>query len=70
MKTVLAAFGVLWLVGRISRRSPNHPANSVPQLLSQVPEVQFRLDATAAGADETAQIQGSMILGEDGGEGE
>lgn len=67
MKTVLLVIGGLWLVGRISRRSPNHPANAVPALLAQQPaQVSFSGSVTAA--DETAQIQGSMILGEGGGE--
>lgn len=66
MKTVLAVIGTLWIVGRLSRRSPHHPANAIPALL---PDVISNQPAPVNGTwQETAQIQGSVILGEGGGE--
>lgn len=65
MVTVFAVIGVLWVVGRISRRSPNHPVNAVPVLLVQQREYAA---APSDPGQETAQIQGSLVVGEGGGE--
>lgn len=64
--TILAIIGGVWVVGRISRRSPNHPANLLPSL---IPTVQPQQPANTEGTwQETANIPSSMILGEGGGE--
>jgi hypothetical protein len=65
LKTVLAVIGGLWVVGRLSRRSANHPANLIPDLLGRDPQQPYPVDGPQ---QETAQIQGSIILGEGGGE--
>jgi hypothetical protein len=65
LTTILAVIGGVWVVGRISRRSPNHPANAIPQLLPIAKPQAYPVDGTF---QETAQIQGSLIAGEGGGE--
>jgi hypothetical protein len=65
LKTILAVIGGVWLVGRLSRRSPNHPANLISDLLNQEVEQPYPVNGPQ---QETAQIQGSIVLGEGGGE--
>jgi hypothetical protein len=82
-KTVLAIIGGVWIVGRLSRLSPNHPTNSLGIAL------RFQIAAAAAApvspgdqlqftndylypyngpGEETAQIQSTLVVGEGGGE--
>jgi len=84
MKTILAIIGAVWIVGRLSRRSPNHPINSIGfQLklgISSAPKARplsTDVDSGAVGNDdypylgpaqETAQIQSGLVVGEGGGE--
>jgi hypothetical protein len=64
--TILAVIGGVWVVGRISRRSPNHPINAIPALIPVASsETVYPVDGPS---QETAQIQGSLIAGEGGGE--
>jgi hypothetical protein len=63
---ILAAIAGLWSVGRISRRSPHHPINSVPP---QVARANIQAMPMQSSAQETAQISGGLVAGEDGGEG-
>jgi hypothetical protein len=66
LATILAVLGGVWLVGRISRRSPNHPVNSIPLLM---PQVQPQQPAADNGTwQETANLPGSLVAGEGGGE--
>jgi len=67
MYTILAVIGGLWIVGRLSRRSLNHPINSVTAAI-RVNASQRDAYPVNGPTSETAQIQGSIILGEGGGE--
>lgn len=62
---ILAGIGAVWVVGRVSRRSPNHPIHAVPRALRNktVPT------STNGTWEETAQISGSLVAGDGGGEG-
>jgi hypothetical protein len=81
IKTILAIVGGVWIVGRLSRRSPNHPLNSIGfQLKLQLAAKNAAPLATDIdqGANlnypylgpgqETAQIQSGLVVGEGGGE--
>ena len=64
--TILAVIGGVWIVGRISRRSPYHPVNAIPSL---IPVVQPQQPAPVHGTwQETANMPGSLVAGEGGGE--
>jgi hypothetical protein len=65
MVNVLAVFGVLWIVGRLSRRSRNHPIHAVPELIARNQAQPVLINGPS---QETAQIAGSMVCGEGGGE--
>lgn len=64
--TVAAVVIGVWVAGRLSRRSPNHPINSVPRILATYQPAQPA--ATNGSWQETAQIPGSLVAGEGGGE--
>ncbi len=81
MKTILAIIGGVWIVGRLSRRSPNHPINSIGFQLklglssraaipvSTAVDPGFYSDYPYFGpGQETAQIQSGLVVGEGGGE--
>lgn len=81
MKTILAIIGGLWIVGRLSRRSPNHPINSIGFQLKigltnrDASPVRFDPDSSAevnypylGPGQETAQLQSGLVVGEGGGE--
>jgi len=83
MKTlgiVLAVIGGVWIVGRLSRLSPNHPANALgfqlkisvgggEAYIAQRPDYQdMGLYPSLGPGDETAQIAGGFVVGDGGGE--
>ena len=65
IQTILAIVGAVWIVGRISRRSPHHPLNSVPTRIARAAALSI---PQTSSSQETAQIQGGLVAGEDGGE--
>jgi len=78
--TILAVIGGVWVIGRLSRRSPNHPVNSIGfQLTVNAGLAPKNVAPPVAPADdgdnfpygpgqETAQIQTTLVIGEGGGE--
>lgn len=59
---ILAVVGGVWIIGRVSRLSPNHPVNAVPALL---PVSSPSQPSTVNGTwQETAQLPGELIAGE------
>lgn len=83
MKTigmVLAVIGGVWIVGRLSRLSPNHPTNALgfqlkisvggaDAYIAQPPDYQdMGLYPSLGPGEETAQISGGIVIGEGGGE--
>lgn len=78
IKTILAVIAGVWIVGALSRRSPNHPANALGlQLKFQIGTVPVDPNPNRSFDDlsfpygpgqETAQIPGAVVMGEGGGE--
>lgn len=62
---IIAGIAGLWVVGRISRRSPHHPINFVPP---QVSKANIPGTPQISSAEETYQIPGGLVAGDGGGE--
>lgn len=67
MKTLLAIIAGVWVIGRLSRLSPNHPVNSIPPIIATL-QVSSQPAPVNGTWQETAQIQGSLVAGDGGGE--
>jgi hypothetical protein len=67
MKYVALGFVGLFFLGRLSRRSAAHPVNAVPATIASSAVYEDSPESSDPML-ETAEIPGSMILGEGGGE--
>lgn len=64
--TVAVVIVGIWIAGRLSRRSRNHPLHAIPRVLAVEQPSQ---PAPSNGTwQETAQIPSSLVAGEGGGE--